>query len=174
MLTRTFAARSFAVCGVAILTATSAGAASQEKCLELWKAADVDANGALDTGEDKAGYISAAAKTGAKTARSNQLSRDEFLQYCAGSIADSDGGKTGEPAAKTEAGTAPKDLGKGDITPGTRALAEADARKKLEASGYRDLTNMKLDGKGVWSAETTVNGKRVTVQVDSQGDIVSK
>ena len=77
-------------------------------------------------------------------------------------------------AAKTEAGTAPKDLGKGDITPGTRALAEADARKKLEASGYRDLTNMKLDGKGVWSAETTVNGKRVTVQVDSQGDIVSK
>lgn len=151
-----------------------AQAASQQRCLEVWKTSDVDANGALDSKEDTAGYITGAAKSGAKIARSDALSRDEFLAYCATNIAEADGAAMKEAPADTESGTAPKDLGKGDITPGTKPIEEAEARKRFEANGYRELKNMKLDGKGVWSAETTVNGKRVVVQMDSQGDIVSQ
>lgn len=166
--------KTYFILAAVVLLPGSVNAASQQKCLELWKAADTDANGALETKEDKSGYISAASKSGAKIARSDALSRDEFLVYCSTKINDAEGAAASQPPANTESGTAPKDLGKGDITPGTKPLAEADARKKLEASGYRELNNLKLDGKGVWSAETTVNGKRVTVQIDQQGDIVSR
>lgn len=156
------------------ISAGSASAASQQRCLEVWKSVDTDANGALDPSEDKAGYIAAAAKSGAKVVKANRLSREEFLQYCATNIAEADGSKNPQPAASKESGSAPKDLGKGDITPGTKPLAEADVRKKLEANGYRELSDLKLDGSGIWSARTTVNGKRVTVRVDPQGDIVSQ
>lgn len=167
--------RLLAAVGVALhLSAGGAWAASQQRCLEVWKTVDLDANGALDTSEDKPGYISAAAKSGAKVVKADQLSREEFLQYCATNISEADGTSNPQPAASKETGTAPKDLGKGDITPGTKPLAEADVRKKLEASGYRELTDLKLDASGIWSAQTTVNGKRVTVRVDPQGDIVSQ
>ena len=49
------------------ISAGGASAASQQRCLEVWKSVDTDANGALDAAEDKAGYISAAAKSGAKS-----------------------------------------------------------------------------------------------------------
>lgn len=162
------------VFGVIILFAPQTSfAASQQRCLQVWKSVDADANGALDAGEDKAGYIGGAANSGAKLARSDQLSRDEFLQYCANNIAEADGSENQQPAAKEQTGTAPKDLGKGDLTPG-KPMSEADARKKFEASGYRELSDLKLDGSGIWSAKTTVNGKRVTVRIDPQGDIVSQ
>jgi hypothetical protein len=167
---RSIAAFSFTL----VVLAGNASAASQQRCLEVWKSIDNDANGALDASEDKAGYIAGAAKSGAKVVKANQLSREEFLQYCATNVAEADGSNNPQPAASKESGTAPKDLGKGDITPGTKPLQEADVRKKLEASGYRELSGLKLDGSGIWSAETTVNGKRVTVRVDPQGDIVSQ
>ena len=165
---------SLAVITASLVAAGGASAASQQRCLEVWKSVDTDANGALDASEDKANYIAAAAKSGAKVVKANQLSREEFLQYCATNIAEADGSTNQQPPASKESGSAPKDLGKGDITPGTKPLAEADVRKKLEASGYRELADLKLDGSGIWSAQTTVNGKRVTVRVDPQGDIVSQ
>jgi hypothetical protein len=143
-------------------------AATQQECLSLWKTADVDANGALIKSEDKAGYIAAAAQSGKPLQQADTLSRDEFLQMCADNVfAANAGAASPSPAAG-------RDMGKGDLTPAQNPLSEADARSKLEASGFREIQGLTLDKDSIWRGTALANGERQSVAVDAQGDIVAK
>lgn len=137
--------------------ATPALAESEEECRARWLTADVDGNGALDQ-LDSAEYLKI---LGAK----GPVSRDDFIKRCqSGAFA---------ALAKPNNVSETKDLGKGDITPGP-ALTKEDALKKLKASGFGDVTDLKVDSKGVWRGTGVANGKSVGVAVDPQGDIVAK
>jgi hypothetical protein len=144
-------------------------AAPQQQCLSLWKTADMDANGALTAAEDKGNYISTAARRGRSLKQPDAISRDEFLQLCAeDAFAASDApGSSPGPAAS-------KDLGKGDLTPAQHPLSEADARKKLEASGLREIQDLKVSEDSIWRGTALANGQRQDVAIDAQGDIVAK
>ncbi len=143
-------------------------AATQQECLSLWKTADIDANGALIKSEDKAGYIATAAQSGKQLQQPDALSRDEFLQLCADNVfAANAGAASPSPAAG-------RDIGKGDLTPAQNPLSEADARSKLEASGFREIQGLTLDNDSIWRGTALANGERQSVAVDAQGDIVAK
>jgi hypothetical protein len=139
-------------------------AATDQECQSLWKTLDVNANGALEANEDSHGYAAAMQKGGVHLVNPNAVSRDEFLSYCKTSISNAD--------VSSPANT--KDLGKGDLTPGKNPLSMDDAKKKLEASGFKDITGLTLDDKGIWHARAQADGKPKDVAIDSQGDIVGQ
>ncbi|MBS0252206.1 MAG: hypothetical protein JSR78_14205 [Proteobacteria bacterium] len=147
-----------------MLLSAPANAASEQECQSLWKTADVDANGSLSRAEDKNGYIASVEKNGGHLLQPDTLSRDEFLSYC----------KTDFTNVATQSPTNSKDFGKGDLTPGSTPLSQADAMKKLEASGFSNVRGLSLDDKGIWRGTAFADGKEKPVAIDQQGDIVSQ
>ncbi len=103
-----------------------------------------------------------------QTVKPGVISRDEFMLYCEGSLERS---SAGARQHKGEAG--PIDRGKGDLTPGLIPFPKYEARRRLEASGYRELAELELDNTGIWRTTAVVGGKRVAVAVDVQGEILS-
>lgn len=154
---------------VAMLFVTSAAFAQTPRdCGSLWKEADSDANGSLSQAEDKRGYFDAFRVTGRKTLATGVISRDEFMLFCEGSLDRSSAG-----ARQHKGAEGPIDRGKGDLTPGLIPFPKDEAMKRLEASGYRDVSELVLDEKGIWRAKANFNGKQIEVAVDVQGDVLA-
>lgn len=128
-------------------------------CYEQWKGLDADRNGIIDKGEN-------GGATQGET-------RDAFLAGCL------KGAKVVEPPGKPSS-TAdvkddfPKDLGKGDLTKGKNPFSEGDARKRLEALGFKEVLDLKLDTNGIWRGTAVASGERKPVGLDAQGDVVSE
>jgi hypothetical protein len=158
-----------ATCMALIVSTVQLRAAPQQECLSLWKTADIDANGALSAAEDKANYIAAAVRSGRSMQQPDEISRDEFLQLCAEDAFAASGAPAASPGP-----AASKDLGKGDLTPAAQPLSELDARKKLEASGVREIQDLKVGEDGIWRGTAIANGQRQDVAIDAQGDIIGK
>lgn len=137
-------------------------------CGSLWKEADTDANGSLAKAEDRRGYFDAFRAAGRPLLVPDVISRDEFMLFCEGSLARSSAG-----TRQHKGNEGPIDRGKGDITPGLIPFPKDEAMRRLEALGYRDIAELVLDDKGVWRSTVTVNGKKVDVSVDVQGDVVA-
>jgi hypothetical protein len=58
-----------------------------------------------------------------------------------------------------------------EVSGSSSALAnEAQVKEKLEADGYRDVSDIKGDANG-WTALAMFNGKRMTVTIDNAGKI---
>lgn len=146
----------------------SAHAQAPRDCGSLWKEADVDGNGSLTKEEDSFGYLDAVAVAKFQTIEPSSLSRDEFMLFCDGTLERSSAGTRQHKGSE-----GPIDRGKGDLTPGLIPFPKHEARKRLEASGYRELDELKLDEKGIWRTFATFNGKRVPAAVDVQGDILA-
>lgn len=151
-----------------ITTALPAVAQSPRDCGSLWKEADADANGTLTRQEDARGYFDAFRVQKFSTAAPEQISRDEFMLYCEGSLARSSAG-----TRQHKGNEGPIDRGKGDMTPGLIPFPRNEARQRLEANGFRELSELQLDEKGIWRGQATASGKRVQVAVDVQGEIIA-
>jgi hypothetical protein len=152
----------------ALVSATPALAQTPRDCGSLWKEADTDANGSLTQQEDRRGYFDAFKVAGRTTLVAGVISRDEFMLYCDGGLDRSAAG------ARQQKGTeAPIDRGKGDLTPGLIPFPKDEAMRRLQASGYRDLGDLVLDAKGIWRTTGMLNGKRIEIAVDVQGDVVA-
>lgn len=166
---------------VAVLMVPVAGASAQEAdCLHRFNEADTDRNGVIEQREDTLGLAGKVEGLGQKLIAPGKLSRDEFMAACgAGAFADlgplpqstspQGGSGTKDDVREDEL---PKDLGKGDITPGVQKLPEDQARARLRANGFADVESLTLDSEGIWRGTAIVNGKRVAVAVDPQGDII--
>jgi hypothetical protein len=55
--------------------------------------------------------------------------------------------------------------------PGDNKISEADAKARLESAGYANVSNLHLDGDGIWRGVGTKQGKSVDVSLDYQGNI---
>ncbi|MGO4438156.1 PepSY domain-containing protein [Rhizobium sp. RAF56] len=56
---------------------------------------------------------------------------------------------------------------------GANSFTEAQAKDRIEKAGFADVTDLKLDDKGVWQASATKDGKPAKVSLDYQGNIVT-
>lgn len=55
--------------------------------------------------------------------------------------------------------------------PGANSFTEGQAKSRLEANGYTNVTGLKKDDNGVWKGTATNAGAHVTVSVDYRGNI---
>ena len=58
--------------------------------------------------------------------------------------------------------------------PGANSFTEGQAKDRIVEAGYADVTELKLDDKGVWQGKAMKDGKPVAVSLDYQGNIVAK
>jgi hypothetical protein len=56
--------------------------------------------------------------------------------------------------------------------PGANSFTEGQARSRLEANGYTNISGLKKDDSGVWKGTATNAGAQVNVSVDYRGNIV--
>ena len=61
-----------------------------------------------------------------------------------------------------------------EALPGAESLDEAQARLRIEAKGYSNLSRLQKDNRGIWRCRATMkDGSPVTVTLDLQGNIYS-
>ncbi|MEI1252198.1 PepSY domain-containing protein [Rhizobium aouanii] len=74
----------------------------------------------------------------------------------------------------TPAVATPEDKNATAPVEGANSFTEDQAKTRIVEAGYGDVTDLKLDDKGVWLAKATKDGKPVMVSMDYQGNIVAK
>lgn len=55
--------------------------------------------------------------------------------------------------------------------PGANSFTEGQAKSRLEANGYSNVSALKKDDNGVWKGTATHTGAKVNVSVDYRGNI---
>ena len=76
------------------------------------------------------------------------------------------------PSATTPpAGGATTTMPSGSASGTAGALTESAVKSKIEASGYTNVSSLKKDSAGNWTAKATKGGQQVAVSVDAQGTV---
>ena len=58
--------------------------------------------------------------------------------------------------------------------PGANSFTEGQAKSKIEANGFTDVSGLKKDDNGVWIGSATKGGQKVNVKLDFQGNVVTQ
>jgi hypothetical protein len=80
---------------------------------------------------------------------------------------------TSAAVAQTPAVKSPSTTNSAAPVPGANSFTEGQAKSKIEAAGYTDVSGLKKDANGVWTGSATQAGKKVTVKVDFQGNVTN-
>lgn len=78
------------------------------------------------------------------------------------------------PTGETPAVATPDDTNPTAPVEGANSFTEEQAMERFTEAGYADVSDLKLDDKGIWQAKATKDGKPVMVSLDYQGNIVAK
>lgn len=57
---------------------------------------------------------------------------------------------------------------------GANSFTEEQAKSRIADAGYTDVSDLKLDGKGLWRGTAMKNGASVSVALDYQGNVTSE
>ena len=57
---------------------------------------------------------------------------------------------------------------------GANSFTEGQAKSKIEANGYTNVSGLKKDDNGVWTGSATKGGQKVIVKLDFQGNVVTQ
>jgi hypothetical protein len=69
--------------------------------------------------------------------------------------------------------TSPDARGAASPVAGSNSFTEAEARSRLEANGYTNITGLEKDDKSIWRGRAVKGGTSVHVALDYQGTIVA-
>lgn len=58
--------------------------------------------------------------------------------------------------------------------PGANSFTEGEARSRIEANGYSDVTDLQKDEQSIWRGKAMKDGKSVSVSLDFQGHVVAE
>lgn len=73
------------------------------------------------------------------------------------------------PAVNTQEANNP-----GAPAPGANSFTEAQARTRIEARGYTNVSGLTKDTNGVWRGTATRDGKNQQIAVDYQGNVIAQ
>ena len=54
---------------------------------------------------------------------------------------------------------------------GANSFTEGEAKSRIEAKGYANITELKKDDQGIWRGKAQQNGRSVSVALDYQGNV---
>ena len=72
------------------------------------------------------------------------------------------------PATQTQTQTKPAT----PTTPSAAAMTETQAKARIESQGFTNVSELKKDAQGMWSAKAMKDGKSVQVSLDARGQII--
>ncbi|WP_194164642.1 PepSY domain-containing protein [Microvirga thermotolerans] len=62
----------------------------------------------------------------------------------------------------------------GTVAPGANSFTEGQARSRIEAQGFSDVSDLRKDDQGIWHAKANRDGRSVEVLLDYRGNVASK
>jgi hypothetical protein len=77
------------------------------------------------------------------------------------------------PDAKTPAVATSNTVNPGAPAAGANSFTEGQAKSRIEAAGYSDISGLVKDKDGVWRGKASKAGKPFTVSLDYQGNVVA-
>ena len=57
---------------------------------------------------------------------------------------------------------------------GSNSFTEGEARSRMEAKGFSNVSKLQKDNDGVWRGHATRDGQQVEVSLDYQGNVVAR
>lgn len=57
---------------------------------------------------------------------------------------------------------------------GSNSFTEGEAKSRIEAKGFTNVSNLKKDDSGVWRGQASKEGRTVSVSLDYQGNVVTR
>jgi|SRR5690242_6170881 hypothetical protein len=57
---------------------------------------------------------------------------------------------------------------------GANSFTEGQARSRIEANGFSEVSGLSKDGNGVWRGKAKKDGKNVEVSLDFQGNVIAR
>ncbi|MCB8820229.1 PepSY domain-containing protein [Microvirga rosea] len=82
------------------------------------------------------------------------------------------GSVTTNPAINIKPKGSPESTGA--LAPGANSFTEGQARSRIEAQGFTDVSELRKDDQGIWHAKAQRNGQGVEVMLDFRGNVASK
>lgn len=138
--------------GTAML-ATPAAAMTDAECAAQWTSADVNKDGTVT--EAEASRFHAALRVANKPVADGKLTQAAYLEHCKAGLFTK---------AKLEPG-APLN--------GANSFTEAQAKDRVLAAGYSNVSGLTKDANGVWRGTAADGAKSVTIAVDFKGNVVA-
>lgn len=139
----------------AICVAPAAYAATDAECQEMWKKADVNADGALSDAE-AARYAAAMRVRDRAAPADGRLTQAAFMDACKADVF---------MRRPVDAGAPLK---------GANSFTEAQAKDRATAEGYAGVSALVKDKDGIWRGTATQDGKTVAIAVDFKGNVVAQ
>lgn len=134
--------------------AMPAYAATDAECTDMWKRADVNADGVLSDAE--AQRYAAAMRVNQKTVPADgRINQATFMEGC-----------------RSDA-FAPRKADAGAPLKGANSFTEGQAKDRALANGFGNVSAMKKDDDGIWRGTGMQDGKPVQIAVDFKGNVVS-
>jgi protein CpxP len=57
---------------------------------------------------------------------------------------------------------------------GANSFTEGQAKSRIEAKGFANVSDLRKDDQGVWRGKAMKNGRRVNVSLDFQGNVTAQ
>ena len=73
------------------------------------------------------------------------------------------------PAVRTDGGPTA-----GTPQPGANSFTEGQARSRIEAAGFTNVTELQKDDQGIWRGRGTRNGQQTSVALDFTGAVTTR
>ena len=96
-----------------------------------------------------------------------------LLSTCAlAQVPDPGAGRAANPAVTVRPEGSPESTGA--IRPGANSFTEGQARSRIEAQGFANVTDLRKDDRGIWRGRAMQNGRSVNVMLDFRGTVASQ
>ena len=82
------------------------------------------------------------------------------------------GAGSSNPAVNMKPAGSPQSTGA--IEPGANSFTEGQARSRMEAQGFMNVSDLKKDDQGIWRGKAMRDGKTVTVSLDFRGNVAAQ
>jgi protein CpxP len=73
------------------------------------------------------------------------------------------------PAATVKPADSPQSTG--SVEPGANSFTEGQARSRIEAQGFSDVTDLRKDDQGIWRGKAMRSGQSTGVAIDYKGTV---
>jgi len=137
-----------------LLLTAPAFAMTDEECTTLWKQADTNADGAL-SGAEAERYAASMRVANKSITGDGTIDQATFLENCKADVFT----------------TAVVD--KGAPLEGANSFTENQAKDRVVAAGFSNVSALTKDEKGIWRGTAVKDGKTVNIAVDYKGNVVS-
>jgi hypothetical protein len=131
-------------------------AASDAECQKSFEAADTNNDGVLTEAEGRRYF--AAMRVANKQVSGERLDKAAFIEHCK---ADVFATSQAQPAA-------------GAPLEGANSFTEGQAKDRVEAAGFTEVSALQKDDKGIWRGTAKRGASQVNIAVDFKGNVVAQ